>query len=137
MTATPAVGHTLEPLRIDSVSAEAMKAMAVVLSDPNPIHLDPGVVRRLGLGDRVINQGPSGCGYMMNMLLRQFPGARLRTFQVRFLANVFGGDSVVAAGQVREVEEQDGRLSIGCDIWLDVDGGHRAIQGTATVTLPR
>jgi acyl dehydratase len=110
-----------------------MRDMALILDDPNQIHLDPGVVRALGLGDRVINQGPSNCGYIMNMLLAAFPGAGIRSFRARFLASVFAGDSVVAGGQV--VEETGPEVT--CAVWLDVVGGERAVDGVATLTLGR
>ena len=51
---------------------------------------------------------------------------------MRLLANVFAGDRVVAAGRVEAVE--DGRAV--CSVWLDVDGGARAVDGTATLILP-
>ena len=72
------VGTELEPFVVDGVSAEKMKLMAALLHDPNPIHLDPEAVRGLGMGDRVVNQGPANQAYLVNMLLalRGRPGRR-------------------------------------------------------------
>jgi hypothetical protein len=61
-------GDTLKPFRIARVSPEGMKAWAKFLHDPNPIHLDPAVVKAKGLGERVINQGPANLAYLINML---------------------------------------------------------------------
>ena len=85
------VGTELEPFVVDVVSAEKMKLMAALLHDPNPIHLDAEAVRGLGMGDRVVNQGPANQAYLVNMLLalrrrprrrpprhRALPGQRLR-----------------------------------------------------------
>jgi 3-hydroxybutyryl-CoA dehydratase len=113
----------LGPLVIDSVSAENMKTLAVVLDDPNPIHL---------VGPRPINQGPANFAWMLDMLREALPGAQIRDFKVRLLANVFAGDKVVAAGRVESIE--DGCAV--CSVWLDVDGGARAVDGTATLILP-
>jgi 3-hydroxybutyryl-CoA dehydratase len=124
-------GTELGPWTIESVDPEKMKLFAVALDDPNPIHLDPEAVKAAGLGDRVINQGPAGLGYLINMLRAAAPGARVQALRVRFTANVFGGDHVVAAGVVDAVE--DGRAS--CRVWLDVSGGKRALAGTATLVL--
>lgn len=131
-----AVGTEITPLRIDSVSAPAMHTMARILADPNLIHLDAEVVKRLGMGDRVINQGPSNCGYVMNMLRSAFPGWRLRRFEVRFLSNVRGGDAVEAGGRIVGVDDQGVDRSIICAVWLDVDGGPRALEGTAVLSGP-
>ena len=125
-------GAELGPLVIESVEPEKMKTFAVALDDPNPIHLDPAAVKAAGLGDRVINQGPAGLGYLLNMLREAAPGARVQDLRVRFTANVFGGDRVVAAGVVEAVE--DGRAH--CRVWLDITDGRRALAGTATLVLP-
>jgi 3-hydroxybutyryl-CoA dehydratase len=131
-----APGARLPELRVDPVSPEAMKRMARVLHDPNRIHLDPEAVRAAGLGDRVINQGPSNCGYVMDMLALAFPGGELRSFQSRFLANVLGGDAVVAGGTVDAVDPVPYGLVLSCSVWLDVVGRGRALRGTARVHLP-
>jgi acyl dehydratase len=131
-----AIGTQLSALRIDPVSPEAMKRMAKVLDDPNQIHLDPEVVRAVGLGDRVINQGPSNCGYVMDMLAQAFPGGQLRSFKVRFLANVLGGDAVVAGGTVDGTDPAHGGQVCACAVWLDVDGRGRVLEGTARVYVP-
>lgn len=132
---TPSVGATLGPWTIESVSAEHMKTLAVVLDDPNPIHLDAEAVRALGLGERVINQGPANLGYVMSMLAEAVPGASIADVRVRFLANVLGGDRVSAAGEVLALREHGARRAIECAIWLDVDGRGRALEGTATLTV--
>jgi 3-hydroxybutyryl-CoA dehydratase len=129
------VAQLLSPLLVDDVSAAAMERMAVILDDPNPIHLDADAVRALGLGNRQINQGPTGCGYLMNMLAAAFPGSNLRHFKVRFLSNVYAGDSLCAGGQVAGMGQQAGRSWVDCAIWLDVVDGGRAIEGTARVIL--
>ena len=125
-------GTELGPLTIESVSPEHMKTLAVVLDDPNPIHLDPEAVKALGMGDRVINQGPAGVGYVLNMLAAAAPEATVTDLDVRFMANVLGGDKVIAAGMVDAVGD-DGVAT--CSVWLDVDGGKRAIDGTATLSI--
>lgn len=113
----------LGPLVVESVSAERMKTLAVVLDDPNPIHLT---------GDRPINQGPANIAWVLDMLREALPGARLVDVQVRLLANVLAGDRAIAAGRVESCA--DGRAT--CAVWLDVDGGARAVEGTATLILP-
>ena len=120
---------TTLPGRDIEVSAELMFVMADLLDDPNPIHLDPEATRRMGLGDRVINQGPTNCGYVVSMLQDAFPGGALLALRLRLGGQVKGGDRVHAGGAI--TAEHDGVVE--CDVWLDVEGGARAIEGTATV----
>jgi acyl dehydratase len=129
-------GSDLGPWTIEHVDPEKMKVFAVVLADPNPIHLDPEAVRRAGLGDRVINQGPASFGYVLNMLREAAPGASIRDLNVRLTANVHGGDRVIAAGRVESAAEVEGERRLECSVWLDVEGGRRALQGTATLAIP-
>jgi acyl dehydratase len=132
MTIQP--GAPLRTRRVPSVSAEAMKTMAVVLADPNPIHLDPAAAKASGLGDRVVNQGPTNLGYVLDMLRENFPSGEIATVSVRFLANVFAGDDVTAGGTVQSVTPIDGGgHRIECDVWLDVAGRGHALAGRATV----
>jgi len=132
---TPVAGAILGPWTIESVSAEHMRTLATILDDPNPIHLDPAAVREMGLGDRVINQGPANLAYVMSMLTECVPGASIARLQARFNANVFGGDRVDAGAEVLAVHESESGRSLDCAIWLDVAGRGRALEGAATLRI--
>lgn len=126
------VGDPLPELVVESVDAARMKTMAALLRDPNMIHLDPAETARLGMGDRVVNQGPINMGYVQTMLAGFAGGVdRVRATSFRFLANVHAGDRVLAGGRITAV--RDGELD--CEVWLDVDGGPRALTGTATLCV--
>jgi 3-hydroxybutyryl-CoA dehydratase len=129
---TPQAGDTLPPFVIDSVSAAAMKEWAVFLADPNPIHLDPAVVKAKGLGDRVINQGPANVAYLMNMLMQAFPQGTIAAMESRFVDNVYAEDRLTAGGSVTAVEDS----VVCCDIWLRADSRDAVITGTARIKLP-
>ncbi|WP_315478119.1 MaoC family dehydratase [Sphingorhabdus sp.] len=126
-----AVGDSLPPFVVESASPEAMKAWAVFLADPNPIHLDVDVVKAKGLGDRVINQGPMNVAFMINMLMAAFPGATIEAMDSRFLDNVYGGEQVTAQGTISAVEGN----RIACEFTLDVDGRGTVNSGTATLLV--
>lgn len=132
-------GAALPTWRLDTVDPERMRTMSRLLDDPNPIHVDPDAVRALGMGDRVVNQGPVNLAYVQNMLAEAAGGPeRIRAVRVRFLANVFGGDAVEAGGRVTGVREAGGERLADCEVWLDVTGpgeARRALVGTATVAV--
>lgn len=113
------------------VEPENMRALADALDDPNPIHLDPEAVAKLGLGERVINQGPANCSYVVNTLRETFPNGRITAFDVRLKANVFGGDEVFAGAETTERTATHAH----CRVWLDKADGTRVVEGTATVAL--
>ena len=126
-----AVGDALPPFVVESASPEAMKAWAVFLADPNPIHLDVEVVKAKGLGDRVINQGPMNVAFMINMLMAAFPGATIEAMDSRFLDNVYGGDKAVASGSITAIDVN----RISCSFTLDVEGRGTVNSGTATILI--
>ena len=122
--ALPALSHRVEPAD--------MARLAEILRDPNPIHLDPAAATALGLGDRVVNQGPANLAYIVNMLVAALPGHRLVELDSRYLANVFGGDLVEAGGTITSVT--DGAIE--CETWLKRGEGIVAVFAKATL-VPR
>ena len=122
-------GEAIGPVRLAPVDPELMKTMAVVLDDPNLIHLDPKVVSELGFGDRVINQGPSNCGYVIDVLLDTFPGTRLARFAAKFVGNVFGGDTLTVQGTVEEADD----AKIVCRALLTNQVGDLVLHATAVL----
>jgi acyl dehydratase len=133
---TVAVGTQVPPFVVDAVPVEAMKTVAALLHDPNPIHFDPDAVAALRMGDRQVNQGPTNMAYVVNMLTLWTgdPGS-LRRLQVRFVGNVFAGDRVSAGGVVTAIREEGGRRLADVDVWLERTPEDRVLQGTATVAL--
>ena len=130
------VGTPVPPWSHGPVDPEKMKIFAAIARDPNPIHWDRKEVAARGLGERLINQGPSNLGYVVNMLLAWTGADSLLDLQARFTANVLDGDSVVAGGVVTGVREVDGERLADCEVWLDRGDGVRAVAGTAIVRLP-
>ena len=126
------VGTELPPLVIESVDAEKMKIMAAILRDPNPIHFDAERVRELGLGDEVVNQGPSNLSYLLNMVTKWSGGVpTLRSAAVRFLGNVFAGDRVECAGRVTAVDEATGLVTLEVEAHV---GDRPVLQGSVVVS---
>ena len=130
------VGDTLKPFRIASVSPEGMKAWAKFLHDPNPIHLDPAVVKAKGLGDRVINQGPANLAYLINMLQGAVPNGLIESLEVRYVDNVFGGEAVEAGGTVKDVSDDGSKRRVSCEVWLRAEARGAVLTGTAILATP-
>jgi acyl dehydratase len=126
-------GTQLPDHTLNDVSAERMKTMAALLQDPNPIHIDAEVVRRLGLADRVINQGMGNLGPIINQLAGLGPETRLERLQVKFLGRVLAGDDMTASATVDSVTQAEpGYARVTCAVRLSVDG-RDVVQGTAGV----
>jgi acyl dehydratase len=130
------VGDELVRFRVAAVDPQVMQAWAQFLQDPNPIHLDPAVVRAKGLGDRVINQGPCNLAFVISMLQAALPAASLESLDIRYVDNVYGGDAVEAGGKITAVNPVPGGSNCVCDVWLRAEGRGPVISGTAVLKVP-
>ena len=72
---------------------------------------------------------------MCNALAAWAGPTALRSLTVRFTANVFDGDEVVAGGVVTAVAARRRRHLATCDVWLDRADGTRAVEGRAVVAF--
>ena len=129
------VGAELGPYRFEHIEQRDMTALAGILRDPNPIHLDAAVVRSLGLGEHTVNQGPANMGYLLNMLMDAAPGAHVSSLRLRFVGNLFEGETAVACGTVDRIERIDGVDQVECTVWLAAEPDRQALAGTATLLL--
>jgi acyl dehydratase len=122
-------GDELEPVT-HVTDPEQMKLMAALLRDPNPIHFDVDSVVKLGLGDRVITQGPMTLSFVADMVAHWAGHEALQSLRVRMLGNVFGGDTVTCSGRVTEVDEAAGLITL--EVQAAV-GDTPVVAGTAVV----
>ena len=126
-------GIALPEWTIESVDPARMKTMAAILRDPYPVHWDRAANAQIGLGGRVVNQGPLNVGYIANMLMAWAGPACVRRLTLSFGRPVLDGDCVTAGGRV--VDDND-PARVSCDVWL-ARGGARVVTGTALVDTTR
>ena len=129
------VGDEIPEWDMPSVQAVRMRTMAAILRDPNPVHWDPRVVKKLGYGDHTINQGPLGLSYMVNMLHAWAGPTSIRRIVMRFPKPVLDRDHINARGRVTAIRKQNGERVADCDIWLHREGTDNPLEGTATVAI--
>ena len=134
----PSVGDAIPDWVMDSVSAERMRTMAAILRDPNPLHWDREAVAALplDLGQRTINQGPLGVGYLVNMLHAWAGPGCIRRLVMRFPQVVLDGERVVAQGTVTALNASGTGQTATCAIRLAHAERGILLEGEATVALP-
>jgi acyl dehydratase len=128
------VGDDIPEWTMAEVDPERMKTMAAILRDPYPVHWDRAANEALGLGGRVINQGPLNLSYIANMLMAWAGPTCVRRLTVSFGRPVLDGDRVTARGRVEAVDDHDGELRATCSIRLD-RGDETVVTGTAVVAI--
>ena len=101
-----------DPFVVDAVDASFMKTAAAIFRDPYPVHFDRRVSHDLGLGGRLVNQGPISLGYALNGILRHVPVESLRRIDVRFHRPVIEGDRVESYSAIDSESSDDIRYRI-------------------------
>ena len=129
------VGELIPEWDMPRVDPARMRTMAAILRDPYPVHWDRNANERLGLGGRVINQGPLNLGYIVNMLHAWTGPTSVRRLTVAFGSPVLDEDHVTAKGRVSELVEVDGERRAVCEVWLERDG-KAIVTGSAVVAVP-
>lgn len=119
-------GDLLPVWRFGPVDPAAMRTLAELLNDPNPIHLDAAAAAAAGLGDRAINQGPANLAYALNML--EAAGLELVSLEARFTGNVRAGDHLTVRGRVESCEGEELRCAF--EVLVEDDDAS-AISGVA------
>ncbi len=134
MSSTVTVGDEIPAWDMPRVDPARMRTMAAILRDPYPVHWDREANERLGLGGRVINQGPLNLGYIVNML-HAWKGPRcVRRLTVSFGSPVLDEDHVTAHGKVIEIIDVAGERRARCEVWL-ARAGKQVVTGTAEVAI--
>ena len=128
------VGELIQPWTMDRVDPARMKTMAAILRDPYPVHWDRDGNVGLGIGPRVINQGPLNVGYLANMLMAWAGPDAVRRLTVVFASRVLDEERVTAGGVVSAIEDVNGERQAVCEVWLE-RAGERVVTGTAVVSL--
>lgn len=133
----PDVGFEIPPWTMDVVDPARMRTMAAILRDPYTVHWDRELNVTLGIGPRVINQGPLNLGYIVNMLHAWAGPECVRRLTVSFGPPVLDGDCVTARGRVTAVgpAASSDERHVTCEVWLERDGGP-VVNGTAVIAMP-
>lgn len=97
------------------VGSAQMKLLALLLADPNPIHYDPAAPARLGLGDRLVSQGPATIAAVYSLFAEHAPGRRVADLDVRLLGNVLEGDRVTVTATPRDERADDYDIEVSTD----------------------
>ena len=119
------------------VPQESMNTWAVILDDPNPIHLDASAVKKVGLGDKTINQGPANIAYVLNMIEENFPNSQILKMNNKMTDSVLEGDLVTVSGQITEVKAKGDQFIASCSIKLTVGEGKIAVLSEIDVLFER
>lgn len=113
-----APGMQIPPLE-KVVTREDVTAYAEASGDDNPLHLDDGFARSVGFPG-VIAHGMFTMAHLASCLVAWVgDAAALKRLRAQFRAPVFIGETIVATGTVRSLDEGTRRAVL--EVWVTVE----------------
>ena len=111
--------------------------VAIILRDVNPLHLDREYARQRGFND-VVQQGPLNEAFLHRYLTDWLHEPwDLRRIKVRFVNNVFPGDTLKCRGTVVGIDNVAGEGIVDCKLWQGNQKDETILSGDATFMLPK
>ena len=64
-------------------------------------------VKKIGQGDKCINQGPANIAYLINTIFYNFPKCKILNIKNRLNGNVFVDDIVTVSGEITNISNKN------------------------------
>jgi acyl dehydratase len=129
-----AVGHEHSAVVVEKLSRTQIVQYAGASGDFNPIHHDEVFATQAAGYPSVFAHGMLTMGLTGKMLTDWLGDNVLEEYGVRFVKQVWPGDSLTARGTVRSIDASQGRIEV--DIVTVNQAGDAVVTGSATAVLP-
>jgi acyl dehydratase len=130
------VGESREAVLVENLSRTQIVQYAGASGDFNPIHHDEPFAKAAGYPS-VFAHGMLSMGLTGRLLTDWLGDGVLRSFGVRFVRQVWPGDTLTGRATVQTLEAREGEGLVGLDLVTTNQKGEPVVIGEATATLPR
>ena len=120
------------------IDQERIMAWARISGDYNRLHVDPEYAANTRFKGTIAH-GPMSLAFLNQLLMSCFGhrwvrGGRLT--DVRFVAPIRPGDRIRIGGTVKAVHGQGEDTYVECDLFIEKEGGDKAVVGRAVSRVP-
>ncbi len=129
------VGDLHEQLVADNLSRTQIVQYAGASGDYNPLHTDEVFTKEIGGYRSVFAHGMLSMGLTGTMLTTWVGDGRLTKFGVRFVSQVWPGDSLTAAATVEGIREEGGEHFVDLALVTSNQDGQAVVTGEATARV--
>lgn len=129
------VGDTHEELVVENLTRTQIIQYAGASGDYNPLHTDEIFTTKVAGYPTVFAHGMLSMGVTGKMLTNWVGDGRLTKYGVRFVAQVWPGDSLTAKATVEAIREEDGVSLVDLSVSTTNQDGAEVIKGLATARL--
>jgi acyl dehydratase len=129
------VGDVHEQVVVDNLSRTQIVQYAGASGDYNPLHTDEVFTKEIGGYPTVFAHGMLSMGLTGTMLTTWVGDGRLKKFGVRFVSQVWPGDTLTAAATVEGIREEDGEHLVDLALVTSNQDGQAVVTGEATARI--
>ncbi|CAG0983319.1 3-hydroxybutyryl-CoA dehydratase [Myxococcaceae bacterium] len=129
--------ETREAVVVESLTRTQIVQYAAGSGDFNPIHHDETFATKAAGYPSVFAHGMLTMGLTGRLLTDWLGDGVLRSFGVRFVRQVWPGDSLKATGRVTRLEPGAGEGLVEIELVTSNQKGEPVVTGSATAVLPR
>jgi acyl dehydratase len=129
------VGSTREEVVVDNLTRTQLVMYAGTSGDYNPVHSDEIFATKVAGYPTVFAHGMLTMGMTARMLTNWVGDGRLTRYGVRFVSQVWPGDTLTARGKVEAIREENGVPLADLEVVTTNQNGQEVVRGYATARL--
>ena len=129
------VGDTREEVVIDNLTRTQLVMYAGASGDYNPVHTDEVFATKVAGYPTVFAHGMLSMGATARMLTNWVGDGRLTKYGVRFVAQVWPGDTLSARATVEALRHEDGEHFADLKVVTTNQSGQEVVSGYASARL--
>ena len=129
------VGQTHSQVVVENLSRTQIVQYAGASGDYNPVHSDEVFATKVAGYPTVFAHGMLSMGLTGVMLTNYVGDGRLTKYGVRFVSQVWPGDTLTARATVEAVRDEDGQKLVDLAVSTVNQEGKEVIRGQATARL--
>jgi acyl dehydratase len=129
------IGSTREEVVVDNLTRTQLVMYAGTSGDYNPVHSDEVFATKVAGYPTVFAHGMLTMGMTARMLTNWVGDGRLTRYGVRFVSQVWPGDTLTARGKVEAIREENGVPLADLEVVTTNQNGQEVVRGYATARL--
>ena len=129
------VGETHEQVVFENLSRTQLVMYAGASGDYNPVHTDEVFATKVAGYPTVFAHGMLSMGATARMLTDWVGDGRLTKYGVRFVSQVWPGDTLTARATVKAIREEGGQKLVDLDVVTRNQDGKEVVSGYATARV--
>ncbi|HKC49848.1 MAG TPA: MaoC/PaaZ C-terminal domain-containing protein [Myxococcota bacterium] len=129
------IGDTREEIVIDNLTRTQLVMYAGASGDYNPVHTDEVFATKVAGYPTVFAHGMLSMGATARMLTNWVGDGRLTKYGVRFVAQVWPGDTLTARATVEGVRDESGERFVDLKVATTNQSGQEVISGYASARV--